>query len=117
MKAKNFALGALFVAAVLLVSSSAWAGKRPNPYRGKTVYIASCKVCHVKDGGAAVLTPMSKTQGQWDRFFENEKKLGACVDRAAEKTGTKLTEQDLANMRFFLWSHAADSDQPETCGQ
>lgn len=117
MKAKDFVVGALLVAAVLLASSSVWAGKRPNPYRGKTVYKATCKVCHIKDGGAVVLAPLTKTQSQWERFFKNEKKIGACVKRVEEKTGTKLTEQDLKNMSFYLISHAADSDQPETCGQ
>jgi hypothetical protein len=38
--------------------------------------------------------------------------------RASAKTGqAALTADQLADMEAFLVAHAADSDQPETCGQ
>jgi hypothetical protein len=36
--------------------------------------------------------------------------------RVQKKTNKALTLADLADMQHFLVSHAADSDQPETCG-
>ncbi|HHN75085.1 MAG TPA: cytochrome c [Acidobacteria bacterium] len=117
MKTKPFVVGVLFLASLALATTTAWAGKRPNPYRGKSVYKATCKLCHVEGGEAKNLAPLSKTQAQWKRLFDNAKKIGACVERVEKKCGTKLSEEDLRNISFFLISHAADSDQPETCGE
>jgi hypothetical protein len=39
------------------------------------------------------------------------------VKRVAAKTGTALSPENLVDMEAFLVAHAADSDQPETCGQ
>ena len=39
-----------------------------------------------------------------------------CVPRVKEKVGTDLTEQDLVDIQSYLVQHAADSDQPATCG-
>lgn len=97
--------------AIMLTTVAGAAG--PNPNRGKTLFRATCKSCHVKDGGAKDLTPMSKTQAQWKRAFTS---LDAMVKRVETKTGKALTPADLADMQLFLVSHAADSDQPETCG-
>jgi cytochrome c5 len=92
------------------------ASGRANPNRGKSLYKATCKSCHVKGGEAKVLTPMSKTQAQWARVFKDGAVTG-CLKKTAAKTGKALTPDDLADMEAFLVAHAADSDQPETCGQ
>jgi cytochrome c5 len=97
-----------------LVGSVALAG-RPNPNHGKSVYKSTCKLCHGKGTEAKELTPLSKTQAQWQRVFT--KGLDDCLKRVETKTGKKLTEADLADMQAFLVVHAADSDQPETCGE
>ena len=91
------------------------AAGRANPNRGKTLYKATCKACHVKGGEAANLSPLSKTQAQWQRVFKAN--VAACVKKVETRTGKPLTAQDLADMELYLVSHAADSDQPETCGQ
>jgi cytochrome c5 len=101
--------GALGLAVLVTVAAAAG----PNPNRGKTLYKATCKTCHVKDGGAKDLTPMSKTQAQWTRVF---KTIEPMVKRVQDKTGKTLAAGDLADIKLFLVSHAADSDQPETCG-
>ncbi len=89
--------------------------KGPNPYHGRTVYKATCKQCHRKGGEAANQTPMSKTIAQWESFFKS--KVQGCAKKVEEKTGKPLSAEDIADMKFFLVSHAADSDQPETCGE
>jgi cytochrome c5 len=96
----------------VFVTAAAAAG--PNPNRGKTLFKATCKNCHVKDGGAKDLTPMSKTQAQWTRLFKGN--ITPMVKRVQTKTAKALTAADLADIQLFLVSHAADSDQPETCG-
>jgi len=97
-------------------AATAVAATKPNPNHGKSLYKASCKVCHVKGGGASVLTPLSKTQAQWQKAFKSGV-VAACAKKAEAKTGNALGPEDLADVELFLVSHAADSDQPETCGQ
>ncbi len=106
----------LALTAVLAVAGGAAAAPRPNPNHGKSLYKADCKVCHQKGGGAVVLTPMTKTQAQWTRAFKDGT-VAACAKKVAAKTGRPLTPEDLADMQAYLVGHAADSDQPETCGQ
>ena len=108
----------LALAAAIGCAALVWAGGAsaagPNPNRGKSVFKASCKTCHVKGGEAKDFSPMTKTQAQWKRAFSRD--VEQCVKRVAAKGGKPLTKQDLADMEFYLVSHAADSDQPETCG-
>jgi mono/diheme cytochrome c family protein len=101
--------GAFGLAVFVTVAGAAGA----NPNHGKTLFKSTCKTCHVKDGGARELTPMSKTQAQWTRVFKN---IDPMTKRVQAKTGKTLAAADLADIQLFLVSHAADSDQPETCG-
>ncbi|HYU42989.1 MAG TPA: cytochrome c [Vicinamibacteria bacterium] len=102
--------------AVLALVGTTVAADKVNPNRGKSLFKGTCKACHVKGGEAKVLTPMSKTQAQWARGFKDGA-VAACVKRTVTKTGKALTPDDLSDMQAFLVAHAADSDQPETCGQ
>lgn len=104
------------VVAVVVTASAGLAAGRPNPNRGKSLFKSTCKACHVQKGEAKNLAPLTKTQAQWTRAFKAGTVEG-CVKKAAVKTGKALTPQDLADMEAFLVAHAADSDQPETCGQ
>lgn len=110
---KSLWTAALVVAVIMIGPGPASAG--PNPNKGKTLYKSTCKTCHVKNGEAKELTPISKTIGQWEKFFQ--KGITACSKRVETKTGKALTPQELEDMKFFLVSHAADSDRPETCGE
>jgi mono/diheme cytochrome c family protein len=99
---------ALLVTMLVFVATSALAAEGGNPRKGKYLYKKSCKACHGGGGEGGELTPMSKTQKQWDRVFDKKKH-----DQAAWE---KLSEQDLKDINQFLFDHAADSDQPQTCG-
>jgi mono/diheme cytochrome c family protein len=112
MRALTLALLAGFAVAS---GSVALAEGKANPNRGKSLYKANCKACHTQGGGAKALTPLSKTQAQWLRFFKTG--AASCLKKVEAKTGKALAPQDLADMQAFLVAHAADSDQPETCGQ
>ena len=90
-------------------------GAAANPNHGKTLFKANCKTCHIKDGGAKDLTPLSKTQAQWTRAFKAPS-MDTMVKRVQARAGTALTPADVADIQAFLVAHAVDSDQPETCG-
>lgn len=87
-----------------------------NPHRGKSLFRSTCKTCHVKGGDAKDLSPLTKTQEQWKRVFKTKKQITTMTDRVKTKTGKDLADADLSDMQLFLVAHAADSDQPETCG-
>jgi len=92
-----------------LVASVAMAVEGGNPKKGKYLYKKTCKTCHSEGGEGGKLTPLSKTMRQWDRVFKKEHAGGAAAWEG-------LSEQDLLDINQFLFDHAADSDQPQTCG-
>lgn len=107
MKTVTKAIAIFAIAA--FCTTAALAAEGGNPKKGKYLFKKNCKACHVDGAEGGVLTPMKKTQGQWDRFFgKNGKTMG-------ERAGG-LGDQDLKDIQQYLFDHAADSDQPETCG-
>lgn len=95
---------------VAFVATPVFAVEGGNSRKGKYLYKKSCKPCHISDAEGGELTPLSKTQGQWDRFFNKNKHK-----KSADVWG-KFSEKDLKDINQFLFDHALDSDQPETCG-
>ena len=114
MNSKRLGAAVAVLAFALIAAGVGPAAKGPNPFHGKSLYKTTCKLCHGKGGEAKTLTPMSKTQAQWESFFATRSQV--CFKKAAGKTGKALSAEDVGDMKFFLVSHAADSDQPETCG-
>lgn len=98
------------LALVSLAAATALAAEGGNPRKGKHLYKKTCKSCHVAGGEGKELSPLSKTQGQWDRYFQKGEHPGK------EDAWKGLSPQDLKDIHQFLFDHAADSDQPETCG-
>ena len=100
----------LIVTLIILVFSAnlALAIEGGNPKKGKYLFKKNCKVCHAADGEGGKVTPLNKTMKQWDRFFKKQKH-----DQAAWE---KLNDKKLKDINQFLFNHAKDSDQPETCG-
>ena len=107
---KKIATTVAFLAFISFSTSAALAAEGGNPKKGKYLYKKSCKTCHVDGERGGALTPLSKTMGQWDRFFEKEE------PKAMEEAWKQFSEQDLKDVQQFLFDHAVDSDQPETCG-
>ena len=63
-------------------------------------------------GHAAELTPLSKTQSQWKKFFDAGKH-----GKSGEGLAPKFcTPEQMLDIKTFLINHASDSPQPETCG-
>ncbi len=91
---------------------------RANPRKGKVYFKKHCRCCH--DGqteGAVMLEPIAKTMDQWTKVFAEDGEISTMLPRVKEKVGTDLTEQDQLDIQAYLVQHAADSDQPATCGQ
>ncbi len=109
---------------------------------GKDLYKSRCKVCHLADSDAGEYTPMSLIMDQWDDFFENEfvkthqniacsmgmsddkatctwEKVsgeGSCCPKGAEMVPSMFDKKMLKKIKKFCVDHAADSEQPMTCG-
>jgi len=109
MKIKFQLLVAVFFLTTLF-ASMAIAIEGGDAKRGKVLMKNKCKVCHNEGSQGGKLTPLSKTMGQWDRFFRRDK-------HKDYPTGFEgFSEQDLKDVNQYLYDHAADSDQPQTCG-
>ncbi len=81
-----------------------------NPKKGKYLWKKNCKACHEDGQEGGVLSPSNKTQKQWDRFFEKDQS-----DTIMQKC-KKYSGSDLHDIQHYMYDHAMDSDQPETCG-
>jgi len=78
---------------------------------GRELTKAKCKGCHGEGAAAGTMTPLSKTQRQWERFFEKEQH-----EKKAPGTWQQIAPRELEQIRQYLIDHAADSPHPETCG-
>jgi len=97
-------LVAVALIAAFAVSAAFAAG---DARKGKREWKKECRTaCH--DGskaGVPALSPTSKTQKQWAAL---KGKIDACVK--------KVGKGNAENIYQYLYDHALDSDQPETCG-
>jgi hypothetical protein len=87
---------------------------------GKDLFKAHCRTCHGPKGPAKEVTPMTLIQEQWERFFKDKfASTHAAVKNPAQ--GDKpvpeaIPAEDLEKIKQFAIDHAADSEQPSTCG-
>ncbi len=98
------------ISLIVCLAAPAFAIEGGNPKKGKYLYKKSCKVCHSAGDEGGEVTPMNKTQAQWDRFFSRDK------HRNKPEVLENISEQDLLDINQFLHDHAVDSPQPQTCG-
>ncbi len=93
---------------------------KDNAKKGKFLYKKNCRIaCHAGETeGVKELNPTSKTQKQWERYFneENEKLIEEHSKGELDEILEKFKEQDYKDILKYLRDHAADSDQPQTCG-
>ncbi len=99
------------IAFLILLSAGAWAQKGSET-KGRYYFRQTCKTCHTKAAAGGEVTPLTKTQAQWEAYF-----LAGKHSRRSETMGKVMTEDQLRDVRAFLHAHAADSPQPETCGK
>ena len=100
----------ILLLATALAASFALAAEGGNPKKGKFLFKKNCKTCHIADAACGEVTPLTKTQSQWDRFFETDK-------HSKNPDAVKnISPEEMKDIQQFLFDHAADSDQPQTCG-
>ena len=80
-----------------------------NARKGKYLFRKNCRTCHGEGGSGKALSPISKTQTQWEEVFKSIEKLQCAAE------WQKLSEKDLADMHAHLWGHAYDSPAPAKC--
>lgn len=86
---------------------------------GKTLYRNNCKVCHDKASKNGTYTPMTLTQDQWKKFFSV--KLAPAHKSVTNPSSGKgiletISPEEMKSIEHFCVDHAADSEQPATCG-
>ncbi len=91
------------------IGMSLAAGDKGNARKGKYTYRKACRTCHAEGGSAKDLSPIDKTQAQWDEIFKNLDKL-KCKDE-----WKKVSAADQDDIYAHLWGHAFDSPSPEKC--
>ena len=112
-------IGVLTVASLVFVGLLALAplraappGQKGNEAKGKFYFKQTCKSCHVKGEKGGEVTPLIKTQGQWQAYFAKGKHM-----KGTEPLTKYMTPEQLNDALTFLYTHAVDSPQPETCGK
>ena len=94
-----------------LVALSASFALAASDSKGKFFFKKTCKTCHAKGGAGGEVTPLTKTQEQWKRYFAK-----GAHKKGSEKLSDVVPAEQLPDIGTFLFNHAADSPQPETCG-
>ncbi|MCP4572049.1 MAG: cytochrome c [bacterium] len=95
------------------------AGNPLAEFSGKDLYKTACKPCHTEDAEGGEYTPMSLIQEQWDEFFDVIAETHGettCPADDSKKLLDILDDNLLKKIRKFCVDHAADSEQPMTCG-
>lgn len=94
-------------------------GAADKPADGKTLFRNNCKVCHDKGSKNGTYTPMTLTQDQWRRFFNTKFPAShktVMHPQEGKKLMEVLTPEQIKSIQRFAIDHAADSEQPATCG-
>jgi len=100
----------LIVVTFLLVSiGMVMAEGKGNARKGKYLFRKNCRTCHSEDGSAKPISPIDKTQAQWEEAFSAIDKL------PCSKEWDKRSEKDRTDMYAYLWGHAFDSPSPAKC--
>ena len=84
-----------------------------------TLYRTYCKTCHDADSEAGEYAPLDLIMDQWDEFFDaiEETHAEAVLESTDKKPVTEfLGSKLLDKLRKFCVDHAADSEEPMTCG-
>jgi len=104
-------IGAVLIMMIFLLVAVeiVMADDKGNARKGKYLFRKNCRTCHVEGGSAKELSPIGKTQAEWQTVFDNYKQL-QCVG-----TWDKLADKDRSDMFAHLHGHAFDSPSPAKC--
>jgi len=80
-----------------------------NARKGKYLFRKNCRACHGDGGSATELSPISKTQADWQKVFDDYNQLECKAE------WNKLSDKDRLDMYEHLHGHAFDSPSPAKC--
>lgn len=115
---RSYGLAACTLGVCSLLASAAMAETQVE--EAQRLFREDCRICHDNGSANGEYTPMSLIQSQWERFFDRkyERSHRKVIDEA--RGGVPVTEaisaENLEKIRQFAIDHAADTDQPMTCG-
>ncbi len=112
LKSLSFSCLALLFAGLLSATVAQAAIEGGDAKTGRTLAKEKCKYCHLSGSSGGTMTPLSKTQRQWERFYAKDKH-----NKLAPGAWDKISSNELVDIMQFMYDHAADSPQPETCGE
>ena len=111
---------AMVLVAFLAMSAAGLATAGKKKAEGQELFKEYCKPCHEPDSEHGEYTPMTLIQEQWERFFEKkyERTHGdvVCPTHGGVPVIEAISPEDLELIKTFAIEHAADSEQPMTCG-
>jgi hypothetical protein len=88
--------------------------------KGQNLYKEHCKPCHTAGSPNGEYTPMTLIQDQWQRFFDEKFVETHAGLNDPDHGDVPVTEaigaEDLETIKEWTVDHAADSEQPMTCG-
>ena len=104
-------IGAILIIMFFMLASIGivMAAGKGNARKGKYLFRKNCRTCHCEGGSAKPISPIDKTQAQWEEVFKSIDKL------SCSKEWAKLSEKDRTDMYAHLWGHAFDSPSPAKC--
>lgn len=112
LKSLTISCLALLFASLLCATAAHAAIEGGDAKAGKALAKEKCKHCHQSGTDGGTMTPLSKTQRQWERFYKKDKH-----NNLAPGAWDTIPPNELIDIMQFMYDHAADSAQPETCGQ
>ena len=106
--------------AVVTLSFASGATAAKKKIKGQDLYKEFCKPCHDVDSENGEYNPMTLIMDQWETFFE-EDWVETHKDLTDPNHDNKpvtdvLTEEEFEALATWTIDHAADSEQPMTCG-
>jgi hypothetical protein len=95
----------------LSFSAQIFAAKKGNGRKGKYLFRKNCRTCHIENGAATALSPISKTQADWSIVFKKD----AFSKLTCSAEWEKRKEKDLLDIYTYMYDHAFDSPSPLKC--
>jgi len=68
---KKMSIAAIIMAFLFVSIGVSMAEEKGNARKGKYLFRKTCRTCHLEGGSAKELSPVSKTQAEWQKIFDN----------------------------------------------
>jgi cytochrome c2 len=108
---KKFFLSFLALILTASFASVNLASDKGNGRKGKYLFRKSCRSCHAEGATAVELSPISKTQAEWEKVFAAD----AYKTLSCQAEWDKRSQEDIADIYAYMYDHAFDSPSPAKC--